>query len=88
MKPDESNKQDDEQNASAERDCPDSAGSGYYLDGFPEPEVAYTRSKALSGSFECRCIKGAWCYAKGGERPCDAGLLIPKHIQNDKDRHA
>ena len=52
------------------------SGSGY-LDGFPEPEVAYTRRKALSGSFKCRCVKGAWCYAKGGKRPCDAGLMIP-----------
>lgn len=59
----------------------DSNGSEH-LDGFPEPEVTYTRRKALSGSFECRCVKGAWCYTKGGVRPCDAGLLIPKHIQN------
>ena len=57
------------------------SGSGY-LDGFPEPEVAYTRRKALSGSFKCRCVKGAWCYAKGGKRPCDAGLMIPPPIQN------
>ena len=61
----------------------DSNGSGY-LDGLPEPEVACTRRKALSGSFKCRCVKGAWCYAKGGKRPCDAGLLIPTHIQNAK----
>jgi len=62
----------------------DSNGSGY-LDGLPEPEVACTRRKALSGSFKCRCVKGAWCYAKGGKRPCDAGLLIPTHIQNDHE---
>jgi|21_taG_2_1085346.scaffolds.fasta_scaffold53387_2 hypothetical protein len=57
------------------------SGSGY-LDSFPEPEVAYTRHKALSGSFKCLCVRGAWCYANGGKRPCDAGLLMPTHIQN------
>ena len=64
----------------------DSNGSGYLdgIEGMPEPEVAYTRRKALSGSFKCRCVKGAWCYAKGGKRPCDVGLLIPTHIQNAK----
>ena len=63
------------------------SGSGY-LDWAPEPEVAYTRYKALSGSFKCRCVKGAWCYAKCGKRPCDAGLMIPTHIQNTRMNRA
>ena len=60
-----------------------STGSDYFLDKFGEPISAYTFRKVLSNQFKCKCFDGMWCYAKGNQRPCDAGL-IP---QNTKSAH-
>lgn len=53
--------------------------SEFTLNQFREPKQLYTLRKLTSGSFPCKCMKGTWCYAEGGKRPCECGMFIPSH---------
>ena len=57
------------------RTLPTQNGSDCFMDKFDEPASAYTLKKVLTNQFKCKCFDGMWCYAKGNQRPCDAGLI-------------
>jgi hypothetical protein len=71
------------ENTGAAQSLPTQNGSDCFMDKFDEPASAYTLRKVLTNQFKCKCFDGMWCYAKGNQRPCDAGLIS----QNIEDSH-
>jgi hypothetical protein len=70
------------ENTGAAQSLPTQNGSDCFMDKFDEPASAYTLRKVLTNQFKCKCFDGMWCYAKGNQRPCDAGL-ISQNIELD-----